>query len=232
MPFTGFRPKSRFTPIPAQFFAELLPEIDHLGEMKITLYTLWFLSQLEGNVRYIFFRDYLADQRLMASLSTTPDDGYANLVDALERATQRGTLLRACAPGGELVDSIYFLNSPRGLAAAETLGKGEWSPEQNGRPDVALELERPNIFRLYEENIGPLTTMIAEDLRAAEQTYPPEWIEDAIHLAVNNNVRRWHYVSAVLRAWQEKGRNDANRGDSAEDRRRYVEGKYSDYIEH
>jgi hypothetical protein len=45
-------------------------------------------------------------------------------------------------------------------------------------------------------------------------------------------VRRWRYVEAILRSWQEEGRDDPNRGDSPKDRRRYVEGKYADFIEH
>jgi DNA replication protein len=232
MPFTGFQPKSRFTPIPLQFFSDLLPEIDDLAEMKVTLYTLWFLSRLEGNVRYIFFRDFLADKQLMAGLSFNNKDEFAVLQDALEKAVQRGSLLRAAAPGAAPEDAIFFLNSPRGQAAAESLGKGEWSPENSGRPDLALELERPNIFRLYEEHFGPLTPMIADDLRAAEQTYPADWIEEAVHIAVLNNIRKWRYVQAILNSWQEKGRDDANRGDSAKDRRRYIEGEFADYIEH
>jgi len=36
--------------------------------------------------------------------------------------------------------------------------------------------ERPNIFKLYEENIGPLTPLIADALKDAEKTYPPEWV--------------------------------------------------------
>ena len=38
MPFAGFPSgKMHLTRIPAQFFSELLPQIDHLGELKVTL---------------------------------------------------------------------------------------------------------------------------------------------------------------------------------------------------
>jgi DnaD/phage-associated family protein len=96
-----------------------------------------------------------------------------------------------------------------------------------------LTLEHPNAFQLYEEHIGPLTPMIAETLRDAEKTFPARWIEDAIRIAVENNVRRWNYVAAILRSWQEGGRDDRkDRRDSEKDRRRYVEGEFSDFIEH
>ncbi len=101
-----------------------------------------------------------------------------------------------------------------------------------GRMPVALDLERPNIFRLYEENIGPLTPLIADTLREAEQTYPTDWIEEAIRKAVLNNARHWRYVEAILRNWKEKGRDDTDRRDSEKDRRRYIEGEFADFIEH
>jgi DNA replication protein DnaD len=66
----------------------------------------------------------------------------------------------------------------------------------------------------------------------AEETYPAQWIEDAFRLAVENNVRRWNYVQAICR-WQEGGRDDRkDRRDTEKDRRRYVEGEFSDFIEH
>ncbi len=68
---------------------------------------------------------------------------------------------------------------------------------------------KPNAFRLYEENIGPLTPMLADALRDAEKTYPQGWVEDAITIAVTANVRRWNYIAAVLKRWQESGRDQA-----------------------
>jgi DnaD/phage-associated family protein len=97
---------------------------------------------------------------------------------------------------------------------------------------VSLDVERPNIYRLYEENIGPLTPMIADMLREAEQTYRQEWLEEAIRIAVQNNVRRWKYVEAILRSWQEDGRDGANRRNPEKDRRKYTEGEFADFIEH
>jgi DnaD/phage-associated family protein len=75
--------------------------------------------------------------------------------------------------------------------------------------------------------------MIAETLRDAEDTYPNQWIEEAVQIAVENNVRRWNYVDAILKRWQEGGRDEReDRRDTEKDRRRYVEGEFSDFIEH
>jgi DNA replication protein len=226
-PFVGFPSgKIHMTPVPEPFFSELLPDIDHLGEMKVTLYAIWFLDRLEAPVRYLSYADFANEERLVKGL------GQDGLEDALERAVQRGTLLKVRAPGAEETGALYFLNTPRGRAAVQAIQNGEWRPALEPHPSISLDVERPNIFRLYEENIGPLTPMIADMLREAEQTYRTEWIEEAVRIAVQNNVRRWKYVEAILRSWQEEGHDGANRRDSEKDRRRYIEGEFAEYINH
>jgi DnaD/phage-associated family protein len=111
--------------------------------------------------------------------------------------------------------------------------RGEW--RHSGDPAYPLDVvsEPPGIYHLYEENIGPLTPMIAETLDDAENTYPYNWIEEAVRIAVENNVRRWSYVEAILKRWQEGGRDEReDRRDTEKDRRSYVEGELSDFIEH
>ena len=225
--FVGFPSgKVHMTPIPDPFFSELLPEINHLGELKVTLYAFWFLDHLEAPVRFLTHADFAGEERLVKGL------GADGLADALERAVQRGTLLRAQVGNSSLEEAFYFLNTPRGRAAVQAIQNGEWRPDVEEHPPVSLDVERPNIFRLYEENIGPLTPLVADMLRETEQTYHFEWIEEAIRIAVQNNVRRWKYVEAILRSWQEEGRDGTNRRDSEKDRRRYIEGEFADYIEH
>uniref|UniRef100_A0A7C4Q4S0 DnaD domain protein n=1 Tax=Bellilinea caldifistulae TaxID=360411 RepID=A0A7C4Q4S0_9CHLR len=229
-PFPGFPPgKTRLTPLPAAFFSELLPQIDDLSELKVTLYAFWLLDRMEGEFRFFRASDLTEDERLLEGLAKNRRQALTNLQDALERAVQRGSLLRVNL-GEE--DSLYFLNTPRGRAAVVALQNGEWSPEDIQRPEVRLTLERPNIFRLYEENIGPLTPLIAETLEEAEKTYPVEWIEEAIRAAVESNVRRWRYVEAILRARLERSEHEANRGKSEKDRRRYIQGEYGEFVEH
>jgi DnaD/phage-associated family protein len=103
---------------------------------------------------------------------------------------------------------------------------------QDPRLPVEPLPDLPNIFQLYEENIGPLTPMLADTLREAETAYPAAWIEEAMRIAVENNVRRWRYVEAILNSWKEEGRDEQDRRDTEKDRRRYIEGKFAKFIEH
>ncbi|MBE3559929.1 MAG: DnaD domain protein [Ktedonobacteraceae bacterium] len=75
---------------------------------------------------------------------------------------------------------------------------------------VQVQIERPNIFVLYEQNIGLLSPLIAEELKDAAEQYPPEWIEDAFREAVQYNKRKWSYIRAILRRWETEGRQSWN----------------------
>jgi DnaD/phage-associated family protein len=217
--FTGFPDaksdavRVHLTPIPAQFFDELLPAIDHLGELKVTLYAIWKLDRMESDVRYLRRQDFAGDERFMKGLTAHPSQEQDSLDEALERAVGRGSLLMAELrdQAGGASERYYFLNSPRGRAALQALREGEWRPSPAGIPAPDLGQERPNIFRLYEENIGPLTPLIADLLRDAEVTYPEDWLEEAVGIAVQRNARNWKFIEAVLRRWKEDGRYEQDR---------------------
>jgi DnaD/phage-associated family protein len=66
--------------------------------------------------------------------------------------------------------------------------------------------ERPNIFKIYEENFGSLTPFLADALRDAERDYPPEWIVAAVEIAVGNNKRFWAYAESILKRWKSAGK--------------------------
>jgi len=228
--FKGFpEGKVRFTRLPGPFFSELLPQIDDLAELKVTIYCLWYLEQAEGPFRYLRRSDFTSDQRFMQGIGPESDK---NLEEALDRAVDRGTLLRTEFTNENGAETYYFINSPKGQAAVRAITLGDWRPSGDAHHPLSLDLERPNIYRLYEENIGPLTPMIRDELIDAETQYPTDWIENAMRIAVENNVRRWRYVQAILRSWQEEGRDEKNRGDTQKDRRRYIEGPFADFIEH
>lgn len=77
----------------------------------------------------------------------------------------------------------------------------------------AADDKRSNIFTLYEKNIGIITPMMAETLKEAEKDYPPEWIREAIEIAVGNNARKWSYVSAILGRWSTNGYDGKRKSD-------------------
>ncbi len=231
--FLGFPAgEARSTPIPSSFFSDLLPAIDHLGELKVTLYALWSLSRSEAEFPYLTRQQMLDDRLLMEGFDRSPSSAEEILDDSLERSVARGSLLKASLDLEPGPQELYFLNGPQGRAALEAIQNGSWRPSGEPEAPVELRVERPNIFNLYEQNIGPLTPMIAERLRDAEQAYPELWIEDAIRIAVENNVRKWRYVEAILEDWLTSGKREReDRGDTEKARRRYRQGEFADFFD-
>lgn len=231
-PFTGFSPDENAVAVPAVFFTELLPEITHPAELKVTLYALWFFQQHTDRNACLRLEDMQADTRFFGGMGATSQEAQRNILEGLERAVIRSVLLRVLPAELPETEAYYFLSNPRGRAAILALQRGEWTPSFAVAEIPRLDMERPNIFTLYEKNIGPLTPMIAETLTEAEQTYPREWIEDAIRASVENNKRSWRYVEAILRSRLEKGNDEKDRSNTTQSGRQYIGGKFSDFIKH
>ncbi len=212
--FGGFSGTEGFSSLPNEFFRDLLEKIDDLDELRITVYVLWRVANMEGASHPLWEQDFAE------GLDTV------DIVSGLEKCVLRGSLLKVTL---ESAEDVYFLNSPRGRASAEAAQESGWLPPKG---HSVPPLARPNIYQLYEENIGPLTPLLADTLKDAEDEYPSEKIEEAIGLAVKANARKWSYVEAILKRWKEEGYGkEQDRQDSEKDRNRYVKGDYADFID-
>ncbi len=184
----------------------------------MTLYVLWRIEHAEGSLRYLTRQDILADEQFMAGISAAEVDS------GLEKALRRGTLLKVESAAGEL----WVLNSPRGRAAAEALRNAPGADPARIPPPIPLP--RPNIFQIYEENIGPLTPLMAETLKDAEREYSAEWIADAVTLALERNVRNWKYIAAILRRWKEEGYEGRHRKNAGQSPKRYSATPFDEFL--
>ena len=227
--FSGFPDgKNPSVPLPEQFFTTLLPEIEEYAELKVTLHLFWLLSQKRGTPRCASERELAADAVLRRSLRRKgdPRPPEERLRVGLELAVARGTLL--CVKlrlDDELVSWYFFNTEPSRLAVAQ-LQEGELPAtrllKQEGPTGeagaaiaaelIAVEMDRPNIFTLYEQNIGLLLPMISEELKDAAEQYPEDWIVDAFREAVQQNKRNWSYIRAILRRWETEGKGGVNHG--------------------
>ena len=220
--FSGFPPgKNPYVPLPETFFTTLLPSIEDVGELKLTLHLFWLLSRKAGSPRCASDRELLGDPLLRRTLRRQgdPRPPEERLRAALELAQARGTLLRVRVRiDGEVV-GWYFFNTERSRLAVARLLRGEQSPEvlldveeaagqggALGYTSLALLADQPNIFALYEQNVGLLLPLVAEELREANERYPRDWIEEAFRQAVQQNKRRWSYIRAILRRWESEGK--------------------------
>jgi len=230
--FKGFPAKMEFTPIPSLFFSRLLPQISDVAELKTTLHVLAMLYRKRGYPRFVTYRELLGNASLMSSLSGIAKPSDEVLHSALEMATERGALIHMVLDRDGVPEDIYFLNteSDRQIVAKIQNGEFRLSGLKAGE-QTYVEEERPDIFTLYEQNIGMLTPMIAEELREAEKLYPEIWIRDAIKEAVSRNKRNWKYIVRILERWSAEGKSDGTyQRYSKTDPDKYIKGKYGHIV--
>ena len=209
MAFSGFPRGVRSTPVPNPVFGELLEQIDDLAEMRCTLRLVWLLHQKKGSPRWVSHRELMDDRALLRAMSAGGGDAEAEVRRGLGLALRRGTIL--ASRGADAGSERYTLNTEEGRRAAAS------DPADGADGDAGTTAwegpgERPNIYGLYEDNIGMLSPMIAEELKEAEELYPQSWIEDAFREAVRANRRSWRYVSAILERWEREGKSDGEPG--------------------
>jgi DnaD/phage-associated family protein len=209
----------------------LLPIVDNLAELKVILYAFWALWHKEGKVRFLRLADFLSDAEFLKGMGSNPTAAAEAAHDGIERAVARGVFLHVNIESADGLMDLYFLNTEKGRAAVDGIARGEWRPNPNEDEPISLLVERPNIFVLYEQNIGALTPLIADELRDAERTYPLDWIEEAIQQAVQSHVHNWRYVLAILERWRQEGRkHGAGRRGTQKELRQQIPDEYKDIV--
>ena len=215
MAFSGFPRGTKYTPVPNSVFGPLLEAIEDLAELKCTLRAFWLLHQKKAGPRFVTEGEILSDKVLLVGLGhldVPPPDGIRR---GMSLGVERGTFLAVAAEVEGKPEVLYFLNDPAGQRAVGMVKKGEvgisGAAIREGAVGGAPE-PKPNIFTLYEENIGLVTPLLADQMVDAEASYPWAWIEEAFKLAVGRNKRRWNYIHATLRRWAEEGKDDGESG--------------------
>jgi DNA replication protein len=199
----GSQTETGFVALPELFFTRVMPEIQDVVELKLVLYVSYLILRKQEHPCFVTYKELRAEShRLSAGLD---EDG---LRQALDSAILHGALLHSTSNINGISEDVYSL------------------PFASQRPSTV------NIFALYEQNIGLITPIIAEELKEAERIYPPGWIEDAFKEAVALNKRSWRYIARILERWGTEGK------DSGEYRRRvkeidpdkYIKGKYGHLV--
>ena len=208
--FRGFPAGARATLIPNLFFSDVLPAIDDPAELIVSAYLFFALGRRRAAARRLTRTELAADPSLRRALDRLSGGADAALDRGLAAAVARGTARRV----GHNSGSEYTINDVPGRALAAL-------DDSEGSPSVmpAATEPHPNIYALYEETIGTISPLIADELRAAEEDYPAAWIEAAFREAAGHNKRSWRYVVRILERWRDEGRHDATPGRDSEARR-------------
>jgi DNA replication protein len=204
----GSHSKGGFVSLPDSFFAHVIPKIQELAELKLVLYLAYIIlrKRCPGRQRSECSVTHKELKDEICRLSAGLDE--ETLRHAVDLAAEHGILLRSTTNINGVVEDIYSL---------------------------AIDSAQPitiNIFALYEQNIGIITPMIAEELKEAENLYPPQWIEEAFREAVRLNKRSWKYIARILERWASEGKDSGEykRDIKKDDPDKYIKGKYGHLV--
>ena len=199
--------KTDFISLPDSFFTQAVPKIQDLAELKIVLYAAYLILRKQDHphpdIIGVTYKELKAEScRLSAELDEE------TIRQALNSAVEHGTLLHSTLNINGVLEDIYSLTD-------------------DSRQPPAI-----NIFALYEQNIGIITPMIAEELKEADKLYPPQWIEEAFKEAVTLNKRSWKYIARILERWASEGKDSGEykRDIKKDGPDKYIKGRYGHLV--
>ena len=208
----GFNSGTLYTPVPNPCFGPLLEQIQDIAELKVVLRGLWLLHRQRTRPKRIAVQEFLNDRTLLKGLADSVEDTQEEIRRGLSLAVDRGIFLCSGVNGQDPDNQFYLLNTESNHSALERMqaeGVSDLEKDQPLSEAAAPEpSERPNIFVLYEENIGMLSPILAEELKEAEELYSAGWLESAFHIAVSENKRSWRYIAGILRRWAAEGKDE------------------------
>ena len=202
----------RYTPTPNIVFGKLLDEIEDINNLKFILRIIWMINQVKRVPKYITIKEITSDKILYPII-------YKESVKEIETACismiQKPSLneLLMCHQINEngSHNTIVALNTSRNKAMLFKIQQIDQS-DSVFQSTVDIAEETSNIFKLYEDNIGVLNPIIADELKAAENTYPHDWVSSAFKEAVLRNKRSWQYIKTILENWYREGKTDGRIG--------------------
>ncbi len=236
MEYKGLPARIDFSAIPAYYINLIMPYVNDMAELKLSLHLFRLLYRKNTRPQYVSFEELLGDPAVVESMKDAGDTVNKQIEAALSKAADRGIFLMLEVDVQGKRERIIFVNDPDNRQAVESIKNGTLKLSCNNiqvSPVQASE-QLPEVFSYYEENIGLLTPLIVDEIRLAEQTYPKQWIIEAIKEAALNNKRSWRYISRILERWLSEGKtHGAHRQDyQQEDPSKYTRGKYQRFVQH
>jgi len=202
----GFPRGVQFTPVPNPLLASLLETIDSLDELKVVLRTIHGLHKQRKVPASIGFDDLFSDRTVASMLGASGRQLEKVVETTIKSAANRGILLVVNDETGQR--QICLNTEPvrralvrQGIDPAVTASKPAetWS-------DTESALTKLDAVTLYEQNVGYLTPVVAENIHTALEQHPEDEVMLAIRKAVEANARSWNYIAAILRRWATEGR--------------------------
>ena len=168
----GFPSRVRSTPVPNPLLGPILEQIDDIAELKCTLRLVKLLHEKKGFPRSVSHAELLADPVLAKGLAADPGGPRPAVERGMRLAVKRGVFIQVGGEQGRGGGRAYLLNTEANRRTVAQRGVGAGPGPADDLEPFEGPFERPNIFAVYEDNVGVLNPMIAEELKDAEERYP------------------------------------------------------------
>ncbi len=153
-----------YTPVPSPLLGELLREVQSVEELKCTLRVVGMVHQRRSRGSAVSVAELMADPVLTEALANQPGGARDATMRGVAEAVARGTLLRSGDGDAQSSEALLFVNDEPGRRALSQTAQGglaRYAVEDVPAAGAATD-SRPNIFALYEENIGSLTPLLED----------------------------------------------------------------------
>lgn len=193
------------------YFDTLLTSATSYDELQTLLAVIRLQAdRLDGN-EAIDEESIIGNLQLKSILGTTAvsQSSTSRIMRALNQAVVRGALTRTSMVADNRQFIVYRLEGnplsvqQPGSDATDAFDGDMSQPKSNGNEQAA------SVYAAYEDNIGMLTPLVADQIRLALELYPAFWIHEAIGEAVAYNRRQWRYIQRILQNWSADGRISA-----------------------
>lgn len=196
--------------IPARLLTDLLGRIDSLAETRLTLYCYQQIGRRSEQDAWVRARDLRSDPVLLEMMSGLSElhSSQKVLDDALEKALVRNSLLglELSGAGSEPTDKALFLNTEDGRQLRAAMQAAGSAVRGDGGVLAIAQLSESEPFRIYHQNFGLLTPVLADQLRGLIEDFPLPWVCEAMEIAIGRNVKALAYVKAILNRWEREAR--------------------------
>jgi len=209
-----------FVPLPGTYVTQLVRQVEDLTELKTTLLVFYLLARSRDYPAFVTENEVVLKASAMLGLDEEACQA------GLDGAIQRGVFLKTALSIEGAKTLVVFANIESDLDAIDSLkSRAQEAGQGVARPVL-------NIFELYEQNIGMITPIVAEELKDAQRTYPAEWIDEAFREAARNRKLNWKYISRILERWTTEGKDSgAHRaGARSDDRDKYIKGRFGHLV--
>lgn len=207
-------------------FWKIIEQTEDISQLKMILYVFYSLAQQTTLPAFVTHHELLSSGPALLRLS---NEDFSKTLQSL---VENGTLLFLKQADNH--HDIYLANTRSNRELIEQIERGEFrfKEDSNVSAEKRNPQKSPNIFVLYEQNIGMITPMLSEELKAAAELYPAKWIEDAFKEAVLQNKRSWRYIARILERWTSEGKNSGayRQGNKKDSTDKYISGKYGHLV--